>query len=283
MTAAVPSGLCRCYGTPPYSAAVIHGGPGAAGEMAPVATELSRTRGVLEPLQTKKTIEGQIKELDRCLMKRGNGPFTLVGFSWGAWLVWLTASRNPDLVKKLVLVGSGPFISRHAERILETRLNRLKEEERADVLLLSARMKKNEGISLRHRGDKTTRNRNLARLGELLTRADTFDSLPQDKNKYPPVEVDSVIFNAVWPEADEMRRSGRLLEAGKNIRCPVVAIHGDYDPHPAEGVEEPLSSILSDFRFILLPRCGHRPWIERFARDLFFQVLRKELPSQGSR
>ncbi len=39
------------YGTPPYQIAVIHGGPGAAGEMTPVAQELSIDYGVLEPLQ----------------------------------------------------------------------------------------------------------------------------------------------------------------------------------------------------------------------------------------
>ncbi len=64
---------------------------------------------------------------------------------------------------------------------------------------------------------------------------------------------------------------------GKRIECPVVAIHGDYDPHPPEGIQGPLSPILKDFRFILLKNCGHLPWIEREARDLFYKILREEL------
>ena len=28
----------------------------------------------------------------------------------------------------------------------------------------------------------------------------------------------------------------------------MIAIHGDYDPHPAEGVEKPLATVLKDFR-----------------------------------
>jgi hypothetical protein len=32
----------RRYGNSPFSVAVVHGGPGALGEMAPVAMELSR-------------------------------------------------------------------------------------------------------------------------------------------------------------------------------------------------------------------------------------------------
>jgi pimeloyl-ACP methyl ester carboxylesterase len=57
----------------------------------------------------------------------------------------------------------------------------------------------------------------------------------------------------------------------------VVAIHGDHDPHPAAGVQEPLSATLAQFRFILLERCGHRPWIERQARDAFYEALEEEL------
>jgi len=40
----------RKYGKEPFSIAVIHGGPGAGGEMAPVARELSSHWGVLEPI-----------------------------------------------------------------------------------------------------------------------------------------------------------------------------------------------------------------------------------------
>jgi pimeloyl-ACP methyl ester carboxylesterase len=85
------------------------------------------------------------------------------------------------------------------------------------------------------------------------------------------------IFQSVWKDAAELRRSGKLLELGNRIQCPVVAIHGDYDPHPAEGVQEPLSAILRDFRFILLKNCGHMPWIERRARDRFYGILNGEL------
>jgi pimeloyl-ACP methyl ester carboxylesterase len=74
-----------------------------------------------------------------------------------------------------------------------------------------------------------------------------------------------------------MRQTGRLLELAHQIRCPVVAIHGDHDPHPAEGVRVPLLSVLQGFRFVLLDRCGHTPWVERHARERFFRALEEEL------
>ena len=57
----------------------------------------------------------------------------------------------------------------------------------------------------------------------------------------------------------------------------VLSIHGNHDPHPAEGVQKPLTAVLADFRFVLLERCGHTPWLERQARDEFYRVLRTEL------
>ncbi len=83
--------------------------------------------------------------------------------------------------------------------------------------------------------------------------------------------------SAVWREAAELRRSGELLRLGELIECKVVAVHGDHDPHPAPGVLGPLSGAVTDFRFILLENCGHCPWLERQAADLFFSLMREEL------
>src|SRR5918912_1103943 len=85
------------------------------------------------------------------------------------------------------------------------------------------------------------------------------------------------IYKNVWPEAEKFRETGKLLSIGKNINCPVIVIHGDYDPHPYKGVIEPLSTVLKNLSFVLLEKCGHEPWIERHARDSFFNLLSKLL------
>jgi pimeloyl-ACP methyl ester carboxylesterase len=118
------------------------------------------------------------------------------------------------------------------------------------------------------------KNVSLARLGVLVNRADTYDLLP---GAAAPITFRGDIYQRVWPEAAALRRSGVLLALASQIRCPVVAIHGDYDPHPAAGVRDPLSTALHDFRMIMLGRCGHSPWLERWARDEFFEVLREAL------
>jgi pimeloyl-ACP methyl ester carboxylesterase len=255
----------RTYGAVPYSIAVIHGGPGAPGQMAPVARELSRDYGVLEPLQTAATLDGQVEELRDIIEKHGNPPVALIGSSWGAMLSYIFTARHPALVKKLIMVGSALFDDRYAAGIQKTRLSRLDAEAKHEVYSLVKDL--NDDVV-------SDKNKLLARLGELFTRADAYDPITLDTEV---LEVRFDIHDRVWDDAMRLRDSGELLKLGKKIRCPVVAIHGDYDPHPAEGVREPLSEVLKDFRFILLEHCGHLPWIEREARDEFFKVVREQL------
>ena len=105
----------RKYGNPPFNIAAIHGGPGACGEMAPVAKELSSICGVLEPLQTATSINGQILELYNILEKNGNIPMILIGYSWGAILSYILASCYPLFVRKIILVSSGSFEEKYAK------------------------------------------------------------------------------------------------------------------------------------------------------------------------
>jgi len=256
----------RRYGLPPFALAVVHGGPGAAGEMAPVARELSMVQGVLEPMQTAGTLDGQVEELKVLLEKNASPPMTLIGFSWGAWLSFILAARYPDLVKRLVLVASGPFQERYARQILPIRLSRLDEAQRREV----------EGI-LRALGGPagSCGDRGFARLGEILSSCDSFDPIAGLSSEIQAdVLCQAQIYQLVWKEAELLRRTGELLEMGRRISCPVVAIHGDWDPHPAEGVAEPLSSVLKSFEFILLANCGHTPWVEKMAKDKFYSILK---------
>ena len=233
--------------------------------MAPVARRLCGHRGVLEPLQTADSLGGQVEELKTVLQDCADFPVFLIGFSWGAWLSFITAARYPELVKKLILVGSGPFEEEYAANITSTRLSRLTEEERNRLRQLTEAM-----------NDSAVENKNrlFAEFGKLFTGADAFDRLTLDADV---IECKYNVYENVWADAEELRSSGRLLALASHIQCPVTAIHGDYDPHPAEGVREPLSKALKDFRFILLENCGHTPWIESRAKDKFYETLDEEV------
>jgi len=258
----------RKYGSAPFRVAVIHGGPGAAGEVAPLARKLGETRGVLEPIQTAKTLDGQIEELRLVVEQNATKPVVFIGHSWGAWLSTLVAARYQALVAKLILVGSGPFEEKYVPLITENRLRRLSQEEREEYLHL---------VEMLNTPGASASAVSLSRLGELAP--DSYDPIetPEDSTALDFVDDPAEIYQGVWPEAARLRETGELLRLALTITCPVLAIHGDCDPHPAEGIQEPLAAHLKDFRMVILEKCGHTPWCERHAMDRFYDILEQEL------
>ena len=246
----------RQYGKPASSIVLLHGGPGGAGEVEPFARELGR-RGhdVLEPFQTGHSVNAQVDELKSQIDAHCSPPVVVIGWSWGAWLGCLFATRHNALIRKLILVGSGPFEARFASTIRTTKNSRLTHAQRTE---LEALRTKEGGVA------------DIARFIELSDVADTYS---RDTTPLPTVDFDPAIHGAVWPEANGMRKSGILLDALSGIQCPVLAIHGDYDPRPSEGVRSPLQASLPGARFIELERCGHKPWQETHAKDIFFRLL----------
>lgn len=235
---------------------VLHGGPGAAGSAAGLARGLSSFVSVLEPMQRADSVAGQIAELHAVLEAKAQRPVVLIGWSWGAMLAWMVAATWPADVSKIILVSSAAFDEESAARIMPKRLRRLEKHERDEIAQMTEPL--------------TTES--LARLTELLDKADDYAPLSEPKEE---IELDAQIYDRVWREVVRLRRSGELVAMGKRIKCPVVAIHGEHDPHPIDGVAR-----LPNVRLITLPRCGHTPWREKFAREQFFQALQSELGTQ---
>jgi pimeloyl-ACP methyl ester carboxylesterase len=231
--------------------------------MAPVARELSGYIGAIEPIQTATSLDGQVDELARTLEAHATTPAVLVGHSWGAWLSLIAAARRPQVAAKIILVSAGPFDSQYVEDLHRTRLARLSTAEAEEWESAVAALSR----------ESSNRDELLARLGELTQRTDDYDTEPDPHADSDQVAVSGDIYTSVWSRAAEMRETGELLQLAEAVQCPVVAIHGDYDPHPSEGVREPLSRTLPDFELVLLKRCGHTPWLERQAKQAFYRAL----------
>jgi pimeloyl-ACP methyl ester carboxylesterase len=255
----------RIYGKGQIETAVLHGGPGAAGSVAAVAKRLSGHRAVIEPLQTKDSIAGQVNELKNVIQSHCSTPVNLIGHSWGAWLACIFAANHPLLVKKTILVASASFDDKYADQINKTRAARLTDRQKKEleslIGLLEQKGVKNKSIY-------------LAAISSIFLKTDSYALALGPKEK---VLIRYAIFKNVWAEAEKMRRSKELIATLKKISCSVIVIHGDYDPHPFAGVKEPLDAVLKDVHYILLSKCGHYPWLEKNTEDLFFEILEKEL------
>lgn len=253
----------RKYGQKPYRIILLHGGPGAAGEMRPVAETLSKYFSILECLQTEKSINRQIKELHGQLTSSAEIPTILIGFSWGAWLGILFASKYPNLVKKLILVSSGALESKYNEDLMKIRLNRLSKSDREEAEKIITTINTNSS-------NKET----LKRFGELMAIADSFDYIADESDS---IELNMEIYKSVWLEASRLRDTNELINCVDKIECPIVVFHGEFDPHPIDGVEKPLLERVRNAKIIRLKKCGHTPWKEVFAKDEFYSLLIDEL------
>lgn len=255
----------RSYGEPPYRAAVVHGGPGAPGSMAPVARMLARRYGVIEPLQTSSTIMGQVEELARAIEETGDPPVTLIGHSWGAWLCFIVGALYPKMIKELILVGAGSFESKYVLTMRENRDRRL---------TLNDKQRVEELMDLWKRSHLKRKREIFKEYGAIMTKIETYQPISSENSV---LEHQPDLFEQLMEELGPMRERGELLSYGARIESPVLAIHGDWDCTPYQGIDLSLSNVVKDFRFALLERCGHYPWNEVFARDQFFEILFEEL------
>ena len=256
----------RIYGNAPYGVAVLHGGPGAPGYMAPVARELSVRRGILEPLQSKDSVEGQIDELITQLTQHADFPVTLIGASWGALLALLTAVRNQVDIAKLILVGCAVFDAASSAAIEERRRSRMDAQTLRRYDELKCAMTSATSDELQQLAPHWA---------EIIHEADSFDPVTTDSER---IEIQLDINRKVWGEFKTLRDTpGLLHDRLSEINVPVLVIQGDYDPHDISGVQPFLEGCLRDVRFIVLPECGHEPWRERRARDRFYAILNAEL------
>lgn len=255
------------YGSGHPCVVLIHGGPGAPGELKPVGEELAqRDIGSIEPYQTADTLDGQIEELKVQIESCCSKPLCLLGYSWGSMLALLTAATYPHLANKVILVSSACFDEESASKIRSKRLSRLSTAERKmlEECLLSLNNTPEQG---------TVKYSEM--LQDLLLKSDCYDPISRGEK----VALQTDIYKAVWLQAVELRKKGELLKRIAAYHGPVLALHGDYDPHPSSGIKIPLENTLSQFSFIELPNCGHIPWIERTAAPIFFDLLEREIKS----
>ncbi len=250
----------RLYGKPPYGLALLHGGPGARGSLAGAAAELGRSRGVLEPLQTRLTIDALVQELHEQL-RLAQGPVTLAGHSWGAWLALAYAATHPQDVRRLVLISCPPLTEEFVPLIRQNRLALLSPEE-ADAYLRA------EQTAL---SDCPQRQEAFETLDELTQKTDFFHPCAYDDSA---LELDARQYQAVWPQAERARREGQWLRAAEKLTCPLTVLHGRQDPHPLQGVLEPLAQCGQAPQVFVLEKCSHSPFAERYARDKFYRLLR---------
>jgi pimeloyl-ACP methyl ester carboxylesterase len=256
----------RRYGASGPVVALLHGGPGAPGEMASLARALAPGCRVLEPLQRRSggaplTLARHVADLAEVLPEGT----ALVGWSWGAMLALSCAAAHPGRVRSLALVGCGTYDEASRAAYREAVDARLGEEGRRRA----AEMR--EALAVAASGGE--RDRLLGELGRLLGRAQAFDPLPEEEGH--AMGVDALGHDETWADALRLQAEGVEPAAFASITCPVLMLHGDDDPHPGPATFEVLRRFIPRVEYRGFPRCGHKPWAESHASEPFLAALRE--------
>lgn len=286
------------HGVSGLEVVVLHGGPAAAGNAAPLARGLAAAGETvagggfqaIEPWQRGSdaadgdplTVATHIADLHELIRREcaATRP-ALVGESWGAMLALAYAAAHPDAAGPIVLVGCGTFDPAARARFKVVLDERLGDEGRR-------RMRELE-CEFPDPADRLPRQYELIKLlydfnpgaVEELEAADGTAALldsgdataRQSSPVAPPPPFDVRAHEETWHDMLRLQSEGVYPSAFAAIRSPVLMLHGDYDPHPGPMIRDSLKPHIPQLEYIELARCGHSPWLERVARAGFLKIL----------
>jgi pimeloyl-ACP methyl ester carboxylesterase len=255
----------RTYGTSGPLVIVLHGGPGAAGHMAPVARGLASQFRVLEPWQRGSgpeplTVARHVEDLHELLdaaAAGGQSRPALVGSSWGAMLALAFAARHPDRVGPMALIGCGTFDSAARRQLNATVSERMDAGLRQQLARLA--------------DTYPDADERLGVMGNLILPLYSHELLTKEMEN---VQYDARAHEETWADMIRLQEEGVFPAAFRAITSPVLMLHGTDDPHPGPMIRASLKPYLAQLEYREWERCGHYPWLERAVSTEFFTVLR---------
>ncbi len=256
------------FGPSGRSVVVIHGGPGARGSAGLLAQGLADPLHVLEQWQrlssdTPLTVAQHVEDLESVILSEipGESP-ALVGASWGAMLALAFASTYPDRVSALALVGCGTFDRTARARLNQSLTERTTRELEEQLSQLETQV--------------PDENDRVAQAHALSDPLYTYKRAVRE----PVTNLDLKGHAESWSDMIRLQDAGVYPAAFEAITCPVLMLHGSYDPHPGSLIRDGLQKFIPELEYIELDRCGHSPWIEEHAHDRFLSILRSWLARQ---
>ena len=118
--------------------------------------------------------------------------------------------------------------------------------------------------------DNVATDEDIKKIPSILEKSDNY-CLESKENSVD--KADNEMYNRIWTEATKLRTNGELLTAFRNIQSKLFLIQGVCDPHPIEGVIKPLEENGITCKTYILEKCGHSPFMEKYARKVFYDII----------
>jgi pimeloyl-ACP methyl ester carboxylesterase len=259
----------RRHGTDGPPVVVLHGGPGAPGSAWGLARGLATHHRVLEPLQRRAgdgplTVARHVEDLRMLLEAELPGEHAaIVGHSWGAMLALAFGAAHPERAGRIAIVGCGTFDLAARAVLMGTLDRRMTAAISAGLAALQLSPSEDEALTAS---------------GSLIAPLYTWDPLPPEPEQ-PPVLGDARGHRESWDDMVRLQERGVYPAAFAAITCPVLMLHGRFDPHPGPVIRDSLAPWLPQLDYREIGGCGHEPWRERRAKEPFFDALTRWLGS----
>jgi pimeloyl-ACP methyl ester carboxylesterase len=244
---------------------VLHGGPAAVGDVAPVAKGISGPFHAVEPWQrgsgeSPLTVALHIADLHELAVDlAADSPVAMVGHSWGAMLALCFAAKHPGKAGPIVLVGCGTFDRSSRSTMQAIIEERIDDDMRDQIHRLSVETT-----------DPAEQFIQAFKLTRHIFDYDPFGPYPEKEESEP---FDLKAHNETWSDMRRLQDDGTYPNAFAAIESPVLMMHGQYDPHPGKMIRDSLLPVLPQLEYREFEHCGHSPWIEKSSRELFFSII----------
>jgi proline iminopeptidase len=212
------------------------------------------------------TMETMVEDLEGLRKEFGLVKMNLVGQSWGAIIAINYVLKNSDKVKNLILLEPAPGSSEYIQQVQQTIIKRLskKDLERLTVISQNPELRSDpvlfkEFMNIRMKTyfyDTT------------FAREKNFDYF--DTERVKKFFSSSAIFGPYL-------MSYNLYDNIKNINCPTLIVHGDYDVIPTEAVEK-MGSAIKNSELHVVEKSGHFVHIEK--SEFYFSTIRNFLKNR---
>ena len=252
---------------------VLHGGPGAHHDyLLPQMLAIGEGRRLVfydqrgggrsrsDDRRTPITWHTHVEDLARVATELDIDPLGIVGYSWGGLLALLyaLAAHRGEVVPaptRLVLIDPAP-VTRQYRRSLEAELAR-----RQDAPAVAAMREKLAASGLREKDPDAYRHRAFE-----LSVAGYFAD-PAAARDLTPFRVTGRVQQSVWESLGDFD----LREELRQLRMPVLIVHGREDPIPVDSSVQVAQALGA--RLVVLEGSGHVPYVER-PEPLFAAVER---------
>jgi proline iminopeptidase len=245
--------------------AMLHGGPGMADYLGPVAAMLADIATVYRydqrgcgrsPGGPPYDLATAVADLDAVRTAWGVERWTLLGHSWGATLALVYAVEHPERANGLIYVsGTGVDPAWHDAYRAERRA-RIPPSQRARWDELRALRRTATGAEL----ERVEREYALLYAGTDLA----------DPSRAPEVvawllvggfPVNQQVNQELGADASRVVETPAFAARLRDLRVPTLVLHGEVDPRPARFAAQ-VAALIPSADLVVLPNVGHFPRFE---------------------